>query len=181
MKGIIVYGSQYGTTKQYAKELSKQTGLPIENEQNLVTIDHYDFVVYLGGLYAGGLKGFKSFQKKIHSKIKLIVVTVGLADVTDEENIKNIRQSLKRQIPKSLMATTIIYHLRGGIDYSKLNFKHKTMMSLLYTMIKKKAREKMSAEDLAMIETYHKQVNFVDFDMLKPIIKDINNMIKEDL
>ena len=31
MKGIIVYGSQYGTTKQYAKELSKQTGLPIEN------------------------------------------------------------------------------------------------------------------------------------------------------
>jgi len=147
----------------------------------LVTIDHYDFVVYLGGLYAGGLKGFKNFQKKIHSKIKLIVVTVGLADVTDEENIKNIRQSLKRQIPKSLMATTIIYHLRGGIDYSKLNFKHKTMMSLLYTMIKKKAREKMSAEDLAMMETYHKQVNFVDFDMLKPIIKDINNMIKEDL
>lgn len=181
MKGIIVYGSQYGTTKQYAKELSKQTGLPIENEQDLGTIDHYDFAVYLGGLYAGGLKGFKNFQKKIHSKIKLRVVTVGLADVTDEENIKNIRQSLKRQIPKSLMATTIIYHLRGGIDYSKLNFKHKTMMSLLYTMIKKKAREKMSAEDLAMMETYHKQVNFVDFDMLKPIIKDINNMIKEDL
>ena len=178
MKGIIVYGSQYGTTKQYAKELSKQTGLPIENEQNLVTIDHYDFVVYLGGLYAGG---FKNFQKKIHSNIKLIVVTVGLADVTDEKNIQNIRQSLKHQIPKSLMATTTIYHLRGGIDYSKLNLKHKTMMSLLYKMLKKKSRENMSAEDLAMIETYHKQVNFVDFEMLKPIIKDIKNMIKEDL
>ena len=181
MKGIIVYGSQYGTTKQYAKELSKQTSLPIENEQNLVIIDNYDFVVYLGGLYAGGLKGFKNFQKKIHLKIKLIVVTVGLADVTDEKNIQNIRQSLKHQIPQSLWHSTTIYHLRGGIDYSKLNLKHKTMMSLLYKMLKKKSRENMSAEDLAMIETYHKQVNFVDFEMLKPIIKDIKNMTKEDL
>ena len=181
MKGIIVYGSQYGTTKQYAKELSKQTSLPIENEQDLITIDDYDFVVYLGGLYAGGLKGFKKFQKKIHLKIKLIVVTVGLADVTDEKNIQNIRQSLKHQIPQSLWYSTTIYHLRGGIDYSKLNLKHKTMMSLLYKMLKKKSRENMSAEDLAMIETYHKQVNFVDFEMLKPIIKDIKNMTKEDL
>ena len=181
MKGIIVYGSQYGTTKQYAKELSKQTGLPIENEQNLVTIDHYDFVVYLGGLYAGGLKGFKNFQKKIHSNIKLMIGTVGLADVTDEKNIQNIRQSLKHKIPQSLWHSITIYHLRGGIDYSKLNLKHKTMMSLLYKMLKKKSRENMSAEDLAMIETYHKQVNFVDFEMLKPIIKDIKNMIKEDL
>ena len=36
-----------------------------------------------------------------------------------------------------------IFHLRGGIDYSRLNFKHK-----------------------AMIETYNQKVNFVDFEIL---------------
>lgn len=53
MKGIIIYGSHYGTTKQYAEELSRLTHLPLENEEDVNNI-HDDFIVYLGGLYAGG-------------------------------------------------------------------------------------------------------------------------------
>ena len=66
-----------------------------------------------------------------------------------------------------------IYHLRGGIDYSKLNFAHKTMMSLLYKKAKGLPEEKKTAEVKAMIDTYNQKVNFVDFSSLESIIKEI--------
>ena len=53
-----------------------------------------------------------------------------------------------------------------GIDYSKLGLKHKTMMKLLYNKAKNLPEEKKNAEIMAMIETYNKQVSFVDFDSL---------------
>lgn len=66
-----------------------------------------------------------------------------------------------------------IYHLRGGIDYSILGFKHKTMMSMLYKKIKSMPEEEKNAEIQAMIETYDKQVDFVDFSSLEPIIQEV--------
>lgn len=38
---------------------------------------------------------------------KLVVATVGLADLTDEANIANIRKSLKAQIPEQFHDETL--------------------------------------------------------------------------
>ena len=67
-----------------------------------------------------------------------------------------------------------IYHLRGGIDYSKLSFPHKTMMKLLYTKAKNLPEDKKNAEVRAMIETYGKQVDFVDFKKLDVIEQSLS-------
>ncbi len=64
-------------------------------------------------------------------------------------------------------------HLRGGIDYSKLNFKHKTMMKMLYHSLKNKPVESLTQEDKALIETYNTKVDFVDYDSLKQIVEVI--------
>ena len=45
---------------------------------------------------------------------------------------------------------TAIYHLRGGIDYQKLGFAHKTMMKLLYNKVKNIPDEKKTTEQRAM-------------------------------
>ena len=55
-----------------------------------------------------------------------------------------------------------MFHLRGAIDYSKLNLKHRTMMALLYAKAKGLPEKKKNAETQAMIETYGKQVSFVE-------------------
>lgn len=91
----------------------------------------------------------------------------------DKENINNIENSMKRQLPNEIYEKASIYHLRGGIDYSKLNFAHKTMMSLLYKKAKGLPEEKKTAEVKAMIDTYNKKVNFVDFSSLENIIREI--------
>ena len=176
MNSIIIYGSHYGTTKQYAEELSKRTNIKAISFKKInQQINDYDNIIYLGALYAGGVLGMSKTLKKLNniSNKKIIIATVGLSDPTDEVNKNNIRNNIKNQIPKEVIEKAKIFHLRGGIDYSKLNFAHKTMMKLLYNAVKNLPNEKQTAEDRAMIETYNKKVNFIDFSSLDKIANEI--------
>lgn len=47
-------------------------------------------------------------------------------------------------------------------------------MSLLAKKVKKLPEEQQNAETRAMLETYGKQVDFVDFSLLQPIVDRIN-------
>lgn len=176
MNSIIIYGSHYGTTKQYAEELSKRTNIKaISFKKFNQQINDYDNIIYLGALYAGGVLGMSKTLKKLNniSNKKILIATVGLSDSTDEVNKNNIRNNIKNQIPKEVLEKAKIFHLRGGIDYSKLNFAHKTMMKLLYNAVKNLPNEKQTAEDRAMIETYNKKINFIDFSSLDKIANEI--------
>ena len=173
---VIIYGSCYGTTKQYAEELSKKLNIELKTYQEIKDINQYDTIIYLGALYAGGVLGLSKTFKKLDScaNKKIIIATVGLADPMEVENIRNIDNSLKRQLSKEIYERAAIYHLRGGIDYSKLNFKHKTMMKLLYKKAVTLPETKKTAEVKAMIETYNKRVSFVDFSSLDKIIAELS-------
>ena len=175
MKSLIIYGSQYGTAKAYATKLSEITEIPCISYENIKDIKDYEQIIYFGGgLYAGGVKGLKNtFRLLKNSNIKTILVTVGLADVNNKENTNNIKASLEKQLEKDIYKNSLIFHLRGGIDYSKLNFKHKTMMKMLYHSLKNKPVESLTQEDKALIETYNTKVDFVDYDSLKQIVEVI--------
>lgn len=170
---IILFGTTYGTSRLYAEELSKRTGVEAQSYDEVSSIDDYDTIVYIGSLYAGGVQGMKkTFAKLVDVGSKnIIIATVGLADPTDLENINSIRNSIKKQLSDEVYNHAIIFHLRGAIDYAKLGFKHNTMMSLLYNKAKKLPEEKKNAEVKAMIETYNKQVSFIDYESLTPIVE----------
>lgn len=169
MNALIVYGSQYGTTRRYAEKFSQMMNLPVTSCDNVKDLAEYDLIVHFGALYAGGVKGLKNTIKAMREDARLIIVTVGLADVCDKENTENIRKSISRQVPEKLLKDAVVFHLRGGIDYQKLSFKHRTMMKLLYNKAKKLPAEKQTAEVKTMIETYNTKVDFVDFDSLNQI------------
>ena len=176
MNKIIIYGSKYGTTKKYAEELSRRTNIKAISFKDVNhQINDYDVFIYLGGLYAGGILGMSKTLKKLNNitSKKIIIATVGLSDPKDEVNKSNIISNIKNQIPKEVFEKAKIFHLRGGIDYSKLSFIHKTMMKLLYKAVKNLPKEKLTAEDRAMIETYNKTVSFIDFSSLDKIINEI--------
>lgn len=170
-KSIIIYGTNYGTTERYARELAGRTGIQAVSFENVEIPEDCEEIIYFGGLYAGGVKGLKDTLPAINRTAyqRLLIVTVGLADITDEENICKIRKSLKRQLPPEMYNRAEFFHLRGGIDYDRLNFTHKTMMKLLYMKAKNLPEEKKTAEVRAMIDTYGKKVDFVDFCKLDGI------------
>lgn len=172
---IIIYGSCYGTTKKYAEELSGRFGCEAVSYENVNDINAYQTIIYMGGLYAGGVQGMKKTLKKLSdiSDKNICIVTVGLADPTDEKNIEHIRKNMKTQVSEELYNKANIFHLRGGIDYSELSFLHKKMMGMVYKKAVSVPEEERNAEISAMIETYNKQVDFVDFDSLDPIVQSL--------
>ena len=119
MNEIIIYGSCYGTVKTYAEALSKMINVAAVSYDRVSGLERYETIIYLGGLYAGGVRGMAKTVKKIPPDTcrRFIVITVGLADPQDEKNIRNIRNSAGKQIPEVLRGRTEFYHLRGGIDY----------------------------------------------------------------
>ncbi|MBR2676146.1 MAG: hypothetical protein IKE28_04470 [Solobacterium sp.] len=176
MNKIIVYGSCYGATRRYAEALSEKTGIPAVSYENVEDINSYKTIIYMGGLYAGGVQGMKQTLKHLsdlpHKNV--MIVTVGLADPTDPENIETIRSKMKSQLSKELFEQAQIFHLRGGIDYAQLSFLHKTMMSMVYRKAVNLPEEQKNAEVQAMIETYNKQVDFTNFNSLEPILQALS-------
>lgn len=172
-KQLIIYGSRYGSTKRYAERLAEMTGLEAVEYKAVKDLGDYDRIVYLGSLYAGGVTGLKQTVGKMSPQQELIVATVGLADPTDAANVAHIRQSIKDQIPAHFYDESRLFHLRGAIDYTKLNLKYRLMMSLLAKKVAKLSEEQQNAETRAMLETYGKQVDFVDFSSLQPIVDKI--------
>ena len=139
-KTIIIYGSQYGSTKRYAKQLAEKTGITAVDYCDIKNIGEYDRIIYLGALYAGGVLGLK-----------------------------------KTQIPTRFYDESHIFHLRGAIDYSRLGLKHRMMMSLLHSKVAKLPENRQNAETQALLATYGKQVDFVDFNSLEPISMNMLN------
>lgn len=172
-KQLIIYGSRYGSTKRYAERLAEMTGLEAVEYKAVKDLGDYDRIVYLGSLYAGGVTGLKQTVGKMSPQQELIVSTVGLADPTDASNVAHIRQSIKGQIPAHFYDESRLFHLRGAIDYSHLSFGHNLMMKMFHSMMLKKPEAELTADAKAMLETYGKQVDFVDFSSLQPIVDKI--------
>ena len=172
---IIIYGSKYGTTRKYAEELSRRTGIEVVEYSDIEDINRYDTVIYLGALYAGSVLGLKKTLNKLRdiNNKKVIIATVGLADPNDEENRKGIKDKIKSQIYDCIYYRSKIFFLRGAIDYSQLSLKHKTMMAFINRKVKGMKEEEKTAEIRAAVETYGKKVDYTDFDALDSIINEI--------
>lgn len=174
---IIVYGSKYGTTEKYAQALWEKTGIRAEEYDAIEDINRYGTIIYLGALYAGSVLGMKNTLGKIEGPAnkKIIIATVGLADPNDKENTDSIKENIKRQLPDDIYNQASIHFLRGGIDYSRLSLKHKTMMAFVHRRAKGMKEEEKTAEVKAILETYGKTVDYIDFDALNPIISEIES------
>lgn len=176
MRKIIIYGSKYGTTERYAIELSRRTGISAYSYKSIKDLSDYNVIIYLGGLYAGGVLGLSDTVKFMPAdqKQKLFIITVGLADPTDKTNTDSIKCSIEKQLSKHIYERSEIFHLRGGIDYQTLTSMHKIMMKFMYHQENKIPPEKRSSETKEFIETYNQKIDFVDFESLNSVIEHLS-------
>ena len=180
MKTVIIYKSKYGYTKKYAHWISEKMNADIYevSEADKLGFSVYDTVIYGGGLYAGGINGIgyvKGVFDKISSK-NIIVFTVGLADPNVQSNVDGITAHIDKDFSPAMRQKIKAFHLRGGIDYQKLGIIHKSMMLMLKKSVEKKPDEKLSQEDVEMLETYGEQVDFTAIDTLGPMLEYIKSL-----
>jgi menaquinone-dependent protoporphyrinogen IX oxidase len=140
-------------------------------KQNILV--NYDTIILGSGLYAGKISGINILLKNYETlkEKKIIIFTCGLADYSKIENINAINKRFEEAIPENIRKKIKLYCLRGGINYKKLNLKHKIMMGLLKKLIIKKGLEKMNEESKEIIATYGQTVDFMDKNSIAEIIK----------
>ena len=158
MNKIIIYGSNYGTSKRYAEELGRRMQVEVVSYKELRDINEYTNVIYVGGLYAGGVCGMSKTLKKWKTKDKnsLCIISVGVSNHRSQKNIDAIKKSIKMQLSDELSGP------------------HKIMMGLLYKKCKSIPEEQRDEETKDLIETYNQIVDFVNFDDLDKIVNDLN-------
>lgn len=104
---------------------------------------------------------------------KLIIATVGLSNPKDKDYTDKIKEGIKKKMSVELFNKAKIYHLRGEIDYSKLKKRHKFLLKMLFKSSQKIKEENKTADIKAIIETYNKNVSYIDYEDLNNIIKNI--------
>lgn len=171
---IVIFGSKYGATKCYAEWISKKLSCPlIENKDvNTQNLKQAKIIIYGGGLYAGGVSGIKLLVKNwnLISDKKIILFTCGLANPEEPENVSHIKEALAKTLPSEMLTKIELFHFRGGIDYSKLTFIHKVMMSMMHKVLLKKDSADLSSEDNLFLETYGKKVDFANRESIQPLV-----------
>ena len=178
MNQVIIYGSHYGNTYRYAKQLSERTNITAVSYKEAPDLSGMHTIIYMGGLYAGGVLGLAKTLRgfSIQNGQKLLLVTVGLADPNESENQDNIRTSLQKQLSSELLGQAKIFHLRGGIDYQKLSFGHRMMMKMLVHMLRKKAPSERTRDDQGLLDSYGKAEDFSDPASVAPLVAYVKSL-----
>jgi menaquinone-dependent protoporphyrinogen IX oxidase len=171
MRAVILYKSKYGTTKQYAEWIANALNADLFDVKDISTakLSEYDYAVLGGGMYAGSVLG-ANLINKIKCK-QIVLFTVGLADPATTDYSKHIKRMFPDGIPENIK----IFHFRGGINYNKLSFVHKTMMSMLVKSVQKKSI--LSEEEKLFLSSYGSEIDFSDKKTIEPLIEFINDTL----
>lgn len=180
---IVIYKSKYGFTKKYAEWIAQELNADIQDVVYTKTTDlkDYDIIIFGGGLYANSVNGISLLTKSfptIQGK-SLYLFTVGVADVTKEENTVHIRTGLNKVLTPEMQKKFRIFYFRGGIDYQRLNFIHRTMMAMLLHVMKKKPKNEQNDEEKIMLETYGQKVDFSEKETITPLIEEIKSLSRQ--
>jgi len=174
-KTLVVYNSKYGYTKKYAYWLAEELKADICTDKNLKReeLNNYSKILFGSSLYASANKAASLVVKHFEQikDRKVILFTCGVADISSESNVVAINKMLDKIITPEIRKKVKIFHVRGGIDYSKLTFLHKIMMKVPYSRVKKKPENEWTDEERNFMVTYGQKIDFSDKKMLEPIIR----------
>jgi len=95
---------------------------------------------------------------------------VRLDEGTRRKNAAAVEASEKAFTPEQL-AKTKAFHLRGGIDFSRLSLVHKAMMAAMKKLIEKKPLAERGSDDAGVLETCGKDVDFSDKAAIEPLVE----------
>ena len=146
---VIIYKSKTGHTERYARMLSKELNIPCYSYKD-AKVSENDEVIFLSYIYASKIMGLSKILKKYN--VKVIIAVGALAYSKDYLNTLKNTNNIK--LP--------LFYLRGGINYSKLNFFFRKFLHIIGKDIAK--------DDKELLNLFKNGKDFVNKDNLKEII-----------
>lgn len=152
MSRVIIYKSKTGHTERYAKMLSEELDIPCYSYKEAKVSDN-DEVIFLSYIYASKIMGLSKVLNKYN--VKAIIAVGALAYSKDYVN--TLKQTNNIDKP--------FFYLRGGIDYSKLNFIFRKFLPIIGKDIAK--------DDKELLNLFKNGGDFVTKDSLKYVINHL--------
>ena len=131
MKGIVIYKGKYGATKQYAKWIGWELGLPVADSKDIKEneLSYYDFLLIGTSVYIGKLqiqKWLKDNIAYLHGK-KIFLFQVAATPPEEKEK----RQAYNRaSIPEEILKNCEFYFLPGRMIMQKLSWIDRFMLKM---------------------------------------------------
>ena len=151
MSTLIVYGSCYGTSRQYAEQISQKTGYRCVSFTKGEDLKAYQRILYIGGLYMGHVLGLHQTARSLSPAQQLIVLTVGVSDTQNPQVAERIRSSVLDQLPAALQSSARVYHLSGRIDYARLSFSHRAILEMMMRRLCRMAKNECDQSAMALL------------------------------
>ena len=149
MSRVIIYKSKTGHTERYARMLSKELNIPCYSYKD-AKVSENDEVIFLSYIYASKIMGLSKILKKYNVKV---VIAVG-ALAYSKDYVETLKNANNIKLP--------FFYLRGGIDYSKLNFFFRKFLPVIGKDIAK--------DDKELLNLFKNGGDFVNKDNLKEVL-----------
>ena len=159
---IIVYSSNTGYTRQYAKLLGKALDMPSYELGSVPECHAGAEAVYLGWLFAGSIVGYKKCAKKYN-----VVCAVGVGmSPPSPELAEGLRSTMK--IPSNVP----VFYLQGGFDIERLKGPIKLIMKIKCRSIAERllAKGELSAAEQTTLDMCSGPASAVDEINLAEIV-----------
>lgn len=176
MRTVVIYRSISGFTKKYATWIAEdlQADLYDARKVNVEKLAAYDLILFGGSLHAAGINGVKLLKRNLHRLAgkKLILFAVGASPASENvlEEIKNENFSAEEQ------QSITFFYLRGGFDYSKLDWFNKFLMLLL--KVKLRLKKTRTPDEVGMLAAYSKPLDCTKKANIKPIVECAQKMVQ---
>ena len=169
MKTIVIYNSQTGFTKRYARWIAEAAGadcLELSAAKRR-SLESYDAIVFGGWACAGSIKKLGWFKENIEkwADKKLIAFCVGASPIDNPE----VEQSLKQNFKEPELKKVNIFYCPGGLNYEKMPASSKLMMKMFIKMLKAK-KDKTEAER-EMIKMISASYDISDKKYIEPVME----------
>lgn len=169
MKTIVIYNSQTGFTKRYARWIAEAAGadcLELSAAKRR-SLESYDAIVFGGWACAGSIKKLGWFKENIEkwADKKLIAFCVGASPIDNPE----VEQSLKQNFKEPELKKVNIFYCPGGLNYEKMPVSSRLMMKMFIKMLKAK-KDKTEAER-EMIKMISASYDISDKRYIEPVLE----------
>ncbi|MFH1133544.1 MAG: flavodoxin domain-containing protein [Nanoarchaeota archaeon] len=170
-KTLVVYKSVSGFTERYARWIADelQADLLPQAKADQKILERYDLIVYGGGLHVTAINGFSKIRKILGrlGNRKAIVFVVGASPDPPLGKIKE--QNFKgKELP--------LFYLRGGFNFSQLDFPNKVIMYLFIQATKRKAVKTKGEKD--MITSYAHPTDFTGKEHIRGLVRQARVLLK---
>lgn len=176
MNIIVVYKSLSGFTEKYAKWIAEDLKTDCLNIKNFNSrlINEDTIIIFGGSLHAVGINGFRTLKRKIRKSNykQLLVFAVGASPKKSgiEKEIK------EANFKKNEGKATHLFYLRGGFDYSKLDFLNKILMTLLKFKIQSKKSGSRTGDEKGLLASYEKPLDVTRRENINVILDYIKSI-----